>query len=102
MTKHVGLRRHYQQKHGVQDEKSLGKVIKPNVNKCSKCNKRFSCRRYLLKHFRRMHKNEILPQKKGTVTKVQHQEVHIIKKESEGGTKLEVLSKDTLAKRKEC
>jgi len=73
-----------------------------NVNKCSKCNKRFSSRRYMLKHFRRMHKNKILPQKKGTVTKVQHQEVHIRKKESEGGTKLEVLSNDILAKRKEC
>jgi len=90
VNKHVGLRRHYQQKHGIQNDKSL------NVNECFKCNKRFSSRRCLLRHFRRVHKDGILPRKKVTPVKVQHQEVNKRQKESEGCTKMDVLSNDIL------
>ena len=101
VNKYAGLRRHYREKHGIQDEKSASKVIKPSVNKCPKCDKKFSFRSSLLKHLKRVHKNEILT-RKGTVRKVHLQEVHKSKKESEECTKMEVMSNEILSKRKKC
>jgi len=96
VNKLVGLRRHYREKHGIEDEKGarISKVIKPSVKKCHKCDKRFSSRSSLLNHLKRVHKSDKLTGK-CAVRKVQNKEV------SEECIKTEVLSNDILSKRDE-
>jgi hypothetical protein len=104
VKKYASLRRHYREKHGIQDEKPACKVKKPSVNKCQNCDMKFSFRSSLLKHFKRVHKNEILPEKRetGPERKVHNQEVHKSKDESEVCTKMEVMNNNCLSKRNKC
>jgi len=104
VNKYASLRRHYREKHGIQDEKPACKVKKPSVNKCQNCDKKFSFRSSLLKHFKRVHKNEILPEKRetGSERKVHHQEVLKSKDESAVCTNMEVMNNNCSSKRVEC